>query len=166
MKHVREDDELFRLSLKPTLTPEEESRLEALLAARPDRAAGEEDRALGRALQALPDVPLSSNFTARVLQAVDLESARAERAQQRPRFHWLTARWWRLAGGGVVAALALLAWQGQRLSKQTTLARDASFVVRDLAALPGPEVMRDFDVIDQLRQVPTATDDDLLAALQ
>ena len=88
MKEVR-NDELVRLSLKAELTPEEESRLEAWLAAHPEtRAAWDEDRALGRALQSLPDAPLASNFTARVLQAVDLEETRAERGRRAPEQSW------------------------------------------------------------------------------
>ena len=59
------EDELMRLSLRASWTPEEEARLESLLAASPEaRATWEEDCALGQALQSLPDVPLSSNFTA------------------------------------------------------------------------------------------------------
>ena len=83
MNDVRHE-ELMRLSWKRKLTPEEESRLEAWLAANPKaRTEWNEDRALGRALHSLPDVPISSNFTARVLQAVELEERRGQRAAGR-----------------------------------------------------------------------------------
>ena len=160
MKEVRDDD-LFRLSLQPELSPEEESQLEAWLAAHPDaRAAWEADRALGRALQSLPDVPVSSNFTARVLQELDLEEARESRKPRGwrllwPRFGWATA-----------AALALTVFGTQqfRTAQRTQLAADAALVSKDIARLP--DAFRDFDVVESLREIPAASDDGILAALQ
>src|SRR5882672_3259954 len=116
MKDVR-NDELIRLSLKPVLTPEDEAGLEKILSANPAaRGAWEEERALSRAVQSLPDVPLSSNFTARVLQAVDLEEAREERAGSRR--GWLHVLWPRLAGGVAAVALAVFGLHELRVSKQ------------------------------------------------
>src|SRR4030095_15631752 len=42
----------------------------------------EEEVALNRLLANVPDAPLSSNFTARVLQAIDLEELREQRARR------------------------------------------------------------------------------------
>jgi anti-sigma factor RsiW len=164
MKDVRED-ELFRLSLKPELTPEEQGRLQELLATLPERVAWEEDRALGRALQSLPDVPVSSNFTARVMQELDLEETRAEQTRRAPRRGWL-AFWPRLAGAGVAAVLAVFVWRDHRASERTQLVRDASLISKDGASLPGAEVLRDFDAIDSLRHLPPSNDDGILIALQ
>ena len=166
MKEVR-NDELVRLSLKAGLTPEEESRLEAWLAAHPEaRAAWEEDRALGRALQALPDAPLASNFTARVLQAVDLEESRVERGRRAPERSWLRVFWPRLGWAAVVALLTVVVVHENRVAKRTQLVRDVTFVSEDVAKLPAPEVLGDFDAITQLRQATSGSDDELLIALQ
>jgi anti-sigma factor RsiW len=163
MKNVRDDD-WFRLSLQPELSPEEESQLEAWLAAHPDaRAAWEADRALGRVLQSLPDAPVSSNFTARVMQELDLEEARANRAAS-------TSRGWRLLwprlGWATAAALALTIFGTQQFLnvRRTQFAADAALVSKDIARLP--DAFRDFDVVDSLREIPAASDDGILAALQ
>ena len=159
MKDVR-NDELIRLSMKPVLTPDDEARLEAYLAAYPEvRAAWEEDRALGRALQSLPDVPVSSNFTARVLQAVDLEEARTERAKR----SWFPRGWPQLGWATVAALVAVLGVQEWRNIKRAQLMKDVTFVSSDITKLPSAEVLRDFDVIQQL---PPVSDDELLIALR
>lgn len=163
MKDVREDD-LFRLSMQPELSPEEESKLEAWLEAHPDaRAAWEQDRALGRALQSLPDAPVSSNFTARVMQELDLEEARASRAASTSR-HWRSL--WPRLGWATVAALALTLFGTQqfRTAQRTQLASDAALVSKDIARLP--DAFRDFDVVDSLREITPASDDGILIALQ
>ena len=166
MKEVH-NDELVRLSLKAGLTSEEESRLEAWLAAHPEaRTAWEEDRALGRALQALPDAPLASNFTARVLQAVDLEESRVERGRRAPERSWLRVFWPRLGWAAVVALLTVVVVHENRVAKRTQLVRDVTFVSEDVAKLPAPEVLGDFDAITQLRQATSGSDDELLIALQ
>ena len=160
MKEVR-DDEWFRLSLKPELSPEEESRAEAWLAAHPEaRAAWDEDRALSRALQTLPDAPVSSNFTARVFQQLDLEIAREQRASG----GWRRLLWPRL--GWATAALALVVFSAQqfRTAQRTQLAADAALVSKDIARLP--DAFRDFDVVDSLREITPASDDGILFALQ
>lgn len=163
MKDVREDD-LFRLSMKPELSPEEESKLEAWLDAQPAaRAAWEADRALGRTLHSLPDAPVSSNFTARVMQDLDLDEARARRTVS-------SARGWRLLwprlGWATVAALALTLFGTQhfRTAQRTQLASDAALVSKDIARLP--DAFRDFDVVDSLREITPASDDGILIALQ
>ena len=166
MKEVH-NDELVRLSLKAGLTPEEESRLEAWLAAHPKaRTMWDEDRALGRALQALPDAPLSSNFTARVLQAVDLEEARVERESRLPEQSWLRALWPRLGWAAVAVLLTVVVVHENRVANRTQLARDVAFVSADVAKLPALEVLGDFDAINQLRQASAGGDDELLLALQ
>lgn len=159
MKDVRDDD-LFRLSLRPELSPEEESRLEAWLGEHPGaRAAWEADRALGRALQSLPDAPVSSNFTARVMQELDLDDARANRQprgwrQLWPRLGWATA----------ALVLAVLGAQQFRSNQRAQLAADAALVSKDIARLP--DAFRDFDVVESLGEITPASDDGILIALQ
>src|SRR6185503_7019948 len=149
MKDVR-NDELIRLSMKPVLSPDDEACLEAFLATHPEaRATWEEERALGRALQSLPDAPVSSNFTARVLQAVDLEEARAGRAKP----SWFPRGWPRLGWATVAALVAILGvqeWRNvQRAQLRAQLMKDVTLVSSDITKLPSVEVLRDFDAIQQ-----------------
>lgn len=163
------DNEWLRLSLKAELTPEEESRVEAWLAGQPDeraRAHWEEDRALARALQALPDAPVSSNFTARVWQQIDAEEARATKVTRSGKGEWWRVFLPRLGWATAAVALTVAGTHEFRVSQQKQLARDVSFVGHDLAAAPAPEVLQDFDAINQLRQVAAGSDDELLIALQ
>jgi anti-sigma factor RsiW len=161
MKDVR-NDELLRLSLKPALSPEEEARLEKILSVNPEaRVTWEEERALSRAVQSLPDVPLSSNFTARVLQAVDLEEAREARTGSRP--GWLRTLWPRLASAVAAVALAVLGLHELQVTKRERLAKEVEFVSNESGKLPSAEVLRDFDAIQQMR---SASDDELLVVLQ
>ena len=167
MNDVRE--ELMRLSLKRELTPDEKSRLEAWLAATPEaRASWKEDRALGRALRALPDVPVSSNFTALVLQAVELEERHKERAAKRS---WRQVLWPRVSWGLAAAVLACAGVFEYRVIKGGQFAEAVKDVSRELAALPAPNALEDFDAINQMRQsalrsVAVTADDDLLKAFQ
>src|SRR5437764_13595409 len=85
------DPDLSRLldtARRPPLTAEEETRLYACLADDPStRAIWEEEMALNRLLDRLPDAPLSSNFTTQVLQA--LERADSGQGTSGRTFPWL-----------------------------------------------------------------------------
>ncbi|HWN94635.1 MAG TPA: hypothetical protein VNT99_06365 [Methylomirabilota bacterium] len=168
MNDVR-NEELVRLSFRRELTPEEESHLESYFAANPEaRAQWQEDRALGRALQSLADVPVSSNFTAGVLQAVDLEEAREQRGRESkarwrillPRFGWPAA----------AALLILLFAHNRNTVKQERVVKvlaEASRVSSELKIVPEPDVvLQDFEVINQLVRTSASSDDELLMALQ
>ncbi len=162
-----QNNEWLRLSLKAELTPEEESRVEAWLAGQPhERASWEEGRALGRALQALPDAPVSSNFTARIWQQIDAEEVRATKVTRSGKGEWWRVFLPRLGWATAAVALTVAGTHEFRVSQQKQLARDVSFVGHDLAAAPAPEVLQDFDAINQLRQVAAGSDDELLIALQ
>ena len=158
-------DELIRLGMHRELTPEEESRLEGWLAAHPEaRAPWEGERALSRALRSLPDMPVSSNFTAGVLQAVELEEAReGRRARSKSRLHLLLPRWrW-----GVAAALLVsLGVYELRTVRRAQFDNQLRIVSSDLAKLPGPEILEDFDAIARLQEVSVTSDEELLAAFK
>src|SRR6185503_3548364 len=164
MKDVREE-ELMRLSLKRELTPEEESCLEAWLAANPKaRTAWNEDRALGRALHSLPDVPVSSNFTARVLQAVELDERHEQRATKRS---WLRVPWPRVSWGLTAGLLACAGVFYLDYRKEGQFVEAMKNVSGDLASLPAPEALEDFDAINHMREasvrsVAVTADNDLL----
>ena len=162
MSDVRKE-EIVRLSMRRELTPDEESRLELFFAANPEaRAEWEEERALGRALQSLPDAPVSSNFTSRVMQEVERDDARAVRRQG--------TTWWRALFpklGWATAALLMGALGLQHLSvQQQRMVDELASISGEMKLSPGPEVLQDFEVIERLRRATTPSDDDLLAALQ
>lgn len=164
MNDVRKE-ELIRLSMKRELTAEEESNLDKWLAGeREAQAQWEEEQALSRAIHSLPDVPLSSNFTSRVLQAVEVEETGAARKVRSGRgwFRFLLPR-----TGWAVAAAALVALGiYNRPTKQKDMDRALASLPIDFAKLPAPDALADFDAINQLRQASVVTDDKLLEALQ
>src|SRR4051812_9597255 len=81
------------------LTPAEDAELRAWLAAHPEALADwETESTLTDALGRLPDAPVPSNFTARVMQSIDREAT----AAARPR----TGGWHRLANLLPRAAMA------------------------------------------------------------
>ncbi len=79
---------LLEASWQRPLTPEEEAELQPYLAAHPEaQAEWDEDILLTQQLRQLPAAPLSSNFTALVLQAVKAEAGRPRR--DATSFGWL-----------------------------------------------------------------------------
>ena len=167
MNEVRKD-ELIQLSMRRDLAPEELSRLEDYFATHPERRASwEEERALSRAVQSLVDVPVSSNFTSRVMEAVDFDQSREARRSESRRRRWLP----RLGLAGLVASVVVFrAQKWYQASRHERFAHDVSFAATDLATLPNAELLlQDFDAIRELGQVSavsTSSDDELLRVLQ
>jgi len=167
-------DEMIRLSLKGELTADERARVNAFLAAHPHlRETWEEDAALGRALNLVPEVPVSSNFTARVLDAIDLDEQRAARKKPNRWRAWLRDLQPRVSWGFAVAVVLLFGAYEYHLRQEThRLALDVRNVSREIASLPSPDVFKDFEAINELRQVsavasaPSASDDELIRVLQ
>ncbi len=161
-------NELRDLAARRALTPAEQARLEGWLAAHPAARAGwEQEAALDRLLRQLPPVPVSSNFTALVLQAVDAdERASARAARTTPwRQSWRNIFSPRAASVALLVALGVIGVFEWRIYSRAQLARglrDASSVV----ALTGPDALQDFEAIHELPATPTKADLDLLAALQ
>jgi negative regulator of sigma E activity len=111
-------------------------------------------------LSRLPDAPVASNFTARVMQAIERE----EMNQSRWRFFgW---RWQavvpRLAAAAVIVGLASFTFHQHELyARQVALAKDAALVVSS-QPLPSVEALKNFDAIQRMSQ-PAHPDDELLA---
>src|ERR1035441_868191 len=84
---------LLELSWRRKLTDAEEAQLRALLESRPEAQADwDAEATLNAVLGRLPDAPVPSNFTARVLQTVEREAAAELRQGERkwqfwPRLH-------------------------------------------------------------------------------
>jgi len=118
---------------------------------------------LTEVLTRLPNVPAPSNFSARVMAAIDLEEARSARSRGGP-WHWR----WLLPRLAVTAALLLLAtWglqQHQTRLHRAEMARSLS-VVASAQVVPNVEALKNFDAIQRMSQSGRA-DTELLAALQ
>ena len=167
--------ELREIGWQRKLTADEEARLQSFLLIHPELAQDwEEEAALNQILEQLPSPPVSSNFTARVLQSIDLEEAQAERATRKTfQFpSWLRA----LAPRAVLAALLLslggLAYvrydQHQVELAQENMARGGKQVALVATTLPDMQMWQDFETIRRLNvSLPAASDDEsLLAALK
>ena len=145
------------------LTEAEQGELRAHLAANPDaRADWEMESALNAALTRLPDAPVPSNFTARVLQAVEREEARPHGWSWRCNWHTLVPR---VAFAAVVITFTGLAFHHHEIySQRAALARSVAFVTGGQSA-PSPEALKNFDAIRRMSQ-PQHADDELLALMQ
>jgi anti-sigma factor RsiW len=161
-----EFQQLLAISRRRALTPEEQARAEAWLARHPEtRAAWEEERQLDELLRRLPDVPMSSNFTAQVLARVQRETAAGEQAGA-ARGGWL--RWLprpRLALTiAVLVLVPLVVWQA-RVQQRAQLAASVE-ALSGVAAVPTVEMLADFDAIMRLSRLPANSDAGVLTALQ
>ena len=122
------------------------------------------DSQLDRLLRALPDKPVASNFTARVLQEVGRASQPLATARRNPFSVLFTAWLPRLVPAGLAVAAFFFAYEAR------TNARDAAFArslvaVAQVKSLPSPEVLQDFDAVRAFDVKPGA-DRELLALLQ
>ncbi len=164
---MNESADRFReLSWRDRLTAREQAELSQLLAARPELAAEREiEAALNAALRRLPDAPIANNFTARVLAAVEVEAA-ARGRMARP----AGAAFWRWRWLPKFAFVAVLLWGGLVIWEQAREARRADLIesvatVAGVSAMPGVEMLQDFEAIQALGR-PLRADEELLALLQ
>ncbi|HEY3931351.1 MAG TPA: hypothetical protein VGM58_03175 [Verrucomicrobiae bacterium] len=113
-------------------------------------------------LSRLPDASMPSNFTARVLQAVEFEESRPAR---RWNFNWWN---WRVLPRIAVTAAAVL-FAGltfhhhEVYNQRAALAKNVAFVAT-ARPLPSVDALKNFDAIQRMSQ-PRA-DEELLALLQ
>ena len=120
------------------------------------------DTRLDALLRALPDKPVATNFTARVLQEV--ARAHAVRPASASRF-FLQFRWLpRLAVASLALASCVLTYQVRTQAARTQFAQSIAAVTQ-VASLPSAETLKDFEAIRRLSQTPPA-DRELLALLQ
>ena len=163
-----EQQKLREASWRRPLAPDEEAHLQQHLAAHPEAQAGwEEDLALNHLLAQTPDAPLSSNFTARVLQAVELDSAAAGRAREKTASPWWPRHWLpRVAFAALVVSLSWLGWRQHELNARAERAHNAVVVSRLASTLPSVELWQDFEAITRVNSSSIAADEELWAALQ
>ena len=116
------------------------------------------------ALAQLPDAPVPTNFTARVMAAIELDDARAGRSRSW-RWNW-QALLPRVAVAAAVLLFAGLGFQQHQVAqRRAEMARSVSMVASASAAAPSMAVLADLDAIQRLsRSVPADTE--LIADLQ
>jgi len=149
------------------LTAAEEAELRAWLAQHPDqREDWEAESRLAEILSRLPDVPVPSNFTARVLQAVERE-ARMAGKPQRSRAGWFFRLLVpRLAVAAVILGLAVFTYthQEHQAARRAQLVQGVQMVA-GVSSLPSPEILQDFDTIRQMSSTP-GPDPELIALMK
>ena len=113
-------------------------------------------------LSRLPDAPVSSNFTARVMQQIEMEESRRAR---RWNFRWNWHAW--LPRTTVTAAAVLFAGltlhQHELASRRAALAKNVALVAE--APMPDVDALKNFDLIRRMSQ-PARPDNELLALMQ
>jgi hypothetical protein len=123
----------------------------------------EAEAALSVALARLPDAPVPSNFTARVLQGLVRGALRPA-----PRARDWTWFWRVLVPRAAVVTLivgASLFGYERHQSAQRKAVGKSIVTVAGVQSLPSPQILEDFDVIQRLDSTPPA-DRDLIAWLQ
>ena len=140
---------LREIAWRRRLTPTEQAEWQAWLAAHPEaQGEAELEAALDAALEVRPPVPVSSNFTARVMQAIEAD-ARRETASSAPVRQWWRKLLPRLAIASCVLAMSALAYRQYLVGKQKELVIAAQEIV-SAQSLANTTVIQDFDVIRHL----------------
>lgn len=158
---------LLEASWRRPLVPDELARLEAWVAGHPEaQAEWEAEAGLNGVLARLPDAPVASNFTARVMQAVERESRAASRS---PAFVARVKRWFRrpaprLAWAALLVAALWFGYDRHQTNVRTEVAQGMS-VLANVASLSDPAVLQDFEAIQRLSQTTPGVDDELYAVL-
>ncbi|HKS36185.1 MAG TPA: hypothetical protein VJW76_03275 [Verrucomicrobiae bacterium] len=168
-----EFNQLLEAAARRPLTADEEMRLRAFLADH-SSAGGrwEEEIVLTRLLHRLPDVPLSSNFTARVLLAVEREEQR--RLQTPGMLRWFDWRRnvVRFAAACLFLGFTAVSYHQYRVLVRAKMAASLANVANgvDTAAravqLQAVELWQDFESIDRLSHTQAQVDEELLAVLK
>lgn len=158
MKDKPTSEELRELLWRRSLTEAERAR-----AADPElRAELELEARLSDALEQLPVVPVSSNFMARVLQAIDREEARPQTAGWR----WSWTRWLpRMAVSLAVVVFATISWQHYEAGQRRAAIAQSVAQVAQVDAVPPVDVLVNYDAIQRMGQAQHA-DEKLLALMQ
>jgi len=144
------------------LTDAEQTELRAWLAAHPEAQADWQDEAaLNTILRELPEAPVPTNFTARVLQEIERDTA----AESKRANFWRSLDWspWlpRTAATGLAVVLVVMSLEFRARFERTKMGRS----VAAMTAAPPPEMLKDFESIKRLEAAPVA-DKELLSLLR
>ena len=157
-------EKLQEISWRRKLNRAEERELREWLTTHPEAQESLElETGLTEVLGKIPDVPVASNFTARVLQAVERDEKAEARAQKSQGNIWRRLPRWlpKVASATVVVIAGLLAYvHNSDEVKQHVAAQRVAGI-----PLPSPEILTNFDAIRIVSATP-APDEQLLALFQ
>ena len=158
-------NQLREQSWRRELTPGEEAALRDWLTKHPEAQADwENETALNEALGRLPDAPLSSNFTSRVLQSVQREQAAELRRSRRVRIGWWRRLVWRLGLACAIGAAGFFSCEQYYAAHLRAQVKQSIVAVSAVSSLPSAEILENFEAI-RLSGTPAA-DEKLLSLLQ
>lgn len=162
MNHDPLYQRLKEIGWRRALTDAEQAELRAWLAAHPEAAAEiEQEAALNAALAKSPNAPISSNFTARVMAAIEQDEAAQRHATARPK-----GDWWRVfIPRFALATLVVTGALGYRhnVATQRLELTNAAKQIADSRELSDIAVIEDFETIRSLIPAEVTVDENLLA---
>lgn len=163
--------QLLKLAAQRPLSSSEQARLRSFYLTEPDGLeAMELDVRVTQSIGQLPNVPVSSNFTAQVLRRVERAESRRQ-VKAGSGFGGVLMRWVRpIAMSSALAFVGLLGYLQYQTSARVEFAESVA-TLSTAAAVPPLELLQNFEAIHQLSQVPRdedleQVDFELLAALQ
>jgi negative regulator of sigma E activity len=162
----RDYQQLIEAARVRALTPPEESRLRAWLLTHPEsQSEWDAEQQVSRALRQLPDVPPAPDFTNRVLASLESEDSHQPQAPPLSLLAWW--RRWSFAPRFAVLALSLVLaglslWQARVRERQRVA--ESMQVMAVAVTVPEIDLLRDFEAIHRLSQLPPLGDDDLIRA--
>jgi hypothetical protein len=148
------------------LTSAERARLREFLAAHPEcQESWDQEAALNGLLRRRPSAAVSTNFTARVVQAAQRLPAKPAWRRRLEMWPWLPAGWApRAALAAAMVCCGLFSFHEYQALRRAHVAREVASLSR-LPGLPSIEWLQNYDTIDRLDKVKVA-DDELLTVLQ
>jgi anti-sigma factor RsiW len=158
------DKRISELAWRERLTAVERQDLRSRLLADPEAASTHaEEIELTRLIARLPDVPVSSNFTARVLDEATRAAAEGDRGHWSHifRFRWLpraAVALFIIAGGLAIVRVE------HRTAERREYAQSVA-ALSEVSSMPSPDVLENFEAVRRLNQTPRP-DEELLALLQ
>ncbi|MDB6017759.1 MAG: hypothetical protein JWR19_2248 [Pedosphaera sp.] len=162
-------NKLRELSWRRKLTEAEELQLQAWLSAHPEsREDWEAESGLNQLLEQLPEAPpVSSNFTALVLQAVERDAAAPARARQSGwRIGRLIHGWLpRVAIASLVVGFGLFSYHRHEVNDRNAMAQSVARLYPVVAA-SNLQTLEDLNTIRHLSDPRPAPDTKLLAMME
>ena len=164
----QEYNQLREAGWRRPLTPTEEAELQKYLAANPaERVDWQVEVELNQLLEQLPEAsPVASNFTARVLKAVELEAASRNRERSPVTPFWVRIRSWlpRAAVAALVAGTLIGGNHLHQISERATLAKNVVGLAQAVSS--DAELMKDFEPIREMGDSQSTADTELLALMK
>jgi anti-sigma factor RsiW len=158
-------NDLIEKSWRRKLMDAEAADLRAWLAGHPESAEDWQiESRLSRVLDRLPDAPVPSNFTARVLQAVEREGNAASRPRGGKWYWFLRSLLPRAAVAAMILGVGLFTYHEHMAARQAQMVQDVK-VVTSVRSLPSPEILQDFDTIQKMGSTP-GPDPELIALMK